>query len=77
MAIDTPVQLDPERVRQLTERESAALDERTSGSAAMYRRARESLSGGVASSYQARDPWPIYLTTGEGPDRANAARRLS
>jgi glutamate-1-semialdehyde 2,1-aminomutase len=67
MAIDTPVQLDPERVRQLTERESAALDERTSGSAAMYRRARESLSGGVASSYQARDPWPIYLTTGEGP----------
>ena len=33
----------------------------------MYRRARESLSGGVASSYQLRDPWPIYLTTGEGP----------
>ena len=67
MSIDTPVQLDPERVRELTERESAALDERTSGSAAMYGRARESLSGGVASSYQARDPWPIYLTTGEGP----------
>ena len=36
-------------------------------SAAMYRRARESLSGGVASTYQARDPWPIYLDTGEGP----------
>jgi glutamate-1-semialdehyde 2,1-aminomutase len=33
----------------------------------MYRRARESLSGGVASSYQTREPWPIYLTTGEGP----------
>jgi glutamate-1-semialdehyde 2,1-aminomutase len=32
----------------------------------MYERARRSLSGGVASSYQARDPWPIYLTTGEG-----------
>jgi glutamate-1-semialdehyde 2,1-aminomutase len=25
------------------------------------------LSGGVASSYQLRDPWPIYLERGEGP----------
>jgi len=53
-------------VRALIEREAAALDERTQGSAAMYRRARQALSGGVASSYQARDPWPIYLTSGEG-----------
>jgi glutamate-1-semialdehyde 2,1-aminomutase len=66
MALDTPMQLDRERIRSLTERERSALDERTQGSAAMYRRARQSLSGGVASSYQARDPWPIYLTTGEG-----------
>jgi len=67
MAAETPVQLDRERIRSLIEREAAQLDERTQGSAAMYRRARESLSGGVASSYQARDPWPIYLTTGAGP----------
>jgi glutamate-1-semialdehyde 2,1-aminomutase len=66
MATQAPTQLDRERVRELTERERARLDERTQGSAAMYRRARRSLSGGVASSYQARDPWPIYLTTGEG-----------
>ena len=66
MAIDTPVQLDRERIHELTERERATLDERTRASAAMYRRARESLSGGVASTYQSRDPWPIYLTTGEG-----------
>ena len=33
----------------------------------MYERARRSLSGGVASSYQLRDPWPIYLVSGEGP----------
>ena len=59
-------QLDRRRVRALIEREAAALDERTQGSAAMYRRARQALSGGVASSYQARDPWPIYLTSGEG-----------
>jgi glutamate-1-semialdehyde 2,1-aminomutase len=67
MAANAPVQLDRRRIRELTERERAALDARTQGSRAMYERARQSLSGGVASSYQARDPWPIYLTTGEGP----------
>ncbi len=66
MAVNSTVVLDPERVRKLTERESAMLDERTRGSAEMYRRARKSLSGGVASTYQARNPWPIYLTNGEG-----------
>jgi glutamate-1-semialdehyde 2,1-aminomutase len=66
MSIDTTAQIDRERVRELTERESARLDERTRGSAAMYERARRSLSGGVSSSYQLRDPWPVYLTTGEG-----------
>ena len=25
------------------------------------------LTGGVASSYQLRDPWPIYLERGQGP----------
>ena len=59
--------IDHERVEELTRRELAALNERTQGSAAMYERARRSLSGGVASSYQLRDPWPIYLVSGEGP----------
>jgi glutamate-1-semialdehyde 2,1-aminomutase len=67
MATNVTVQLDRERIRALTEREQAELDARTQASRAMYERARESLSGGVASSYQTRDPWPIYLTTGEGP----------
>ncbi len=67
MATKATVQLDRERIRRLTERERATLDERTPASAAMYERARESLSGGVASTYQLREPWPIYLTTGEGP----------
>jgi len=67
MAVNSPVVLDPERVQKLIERESAALDERTRGSAEMYKRARNSLSGGVASTYQSRDPWPIYLTNGDGP----------
>ena len=33
----------------------------------MYKRAHAVLSGGVASSYQLRDPWPIYLERGKGP----------
>ena len=32
----------------------------------MYERARKTLSAGVASSYQVRDPWPIYLSRGVG-----------
>ena len=67
MAVDAPVKLDRQRILELIERESKRLDERTPGSAAMYERARATLSGGVASSYQLRDPWPIYLTSGEGP----------
>ena len=67
MTTNTPVQLDRRRILELTERESARLDEHTRGSGEMYRRARQSLSGGVASTYQARDPWPIYLVSGEGP----------
>src|SRR5690348_17390553 len=66
MTVETPVALDRQRIEELIARESAALDERTRGSEAMYERARRSLSGGVASSYQARDPWPIYLERGEG-----------
>jgi len=67
MATTETVKIDRERVLELIERESRALDERTRQSRAMYERARQSLSAGVASSYQMRDPWPIYLTTGDGP----------
>jgi glutamate-1-semialdehyde 2,1-aminomutase len=66
MAVRTPIQIDHERVEELTRRELAILNARTERSAAMYERARKSLSGGVASSYQLRDPWPIYLVSGEG-----------
>ncbi|MEI7625940.1 MAG: aspartate aminotransferase family protein [Actinomycetota bacterium] len=67
MAITVPVEIDRERIRQLTEREERHLDERTKASAAMYERARHTLSGGVASSYQLRSPWPIYIERGDGP----------
>ncbi|TIC80464.1 aspartate aminotransferase family protein [Nocardioides sp. GY 10113] len=61
------ITIDPARIAELTARESARLNERTSGSRDLYERARVHLSGGVASSYQLRDPWPIYLEKGSGP----------
>jgi glutamate-1-semialdehyde 2,1-aminomutase len=67
MAITPTRRLDRQRIRELTEREAKRLDDRTPQSQAMYARAREVLSGGVASSYQLREPWPIYLEHGEGP----------
>jgi glutamate-1-semialdehyde 2,1-aminomutase len=66
MAVKTPIQIDRERIRELTDREAQTLNERTPKSGAMYERARAALAGGVASSYQAREPWPIYLERGEG-----------
>jgi glutamate-1-semialdehyde 2,1-aminomutase len=59
--------IDRARIAELTAAEAARLDERTQGSSAMYARAAGVLSGGVASSYQVRDPWPIYLSHGTGP----------
>jgi glutamate-1-semialdehyde 2,1-aminomutase len=66
VAVHAPSQIDRERIRQLTEREERTLNERTPKSHALYERARTSLVGGVASSYQVREPWPIYLERGEG-----------
>jgi glutamate-1-semialdehyde 2,1-aminomutase len=59
--------LDRDRIRTLTERESAVLDQRTRASGSLFERASQVLSAGVASSYQVRDPWPIYLERGSGP----------
>jgi glutamate-1-semialdehyde 2,1-aminomutase len=67
MAATTPRNIDRQRIKELTEREETRLNERTQASRAMYERAHEVLSGGVASSYQLRDPWPIYLERGDGP----------
>src|SRR5919202_721369 len=67
MATTLTRQLDRQRIRELTEREAKRLDDRTPQSQAMYARAHEVLTGGVASSYQLRDPWPIYLVRGSGP----------
>jgi glutamate-1-semialdehyde 2,1-aminomutase len=67
MAVNAPVQIDRQRIKELIEREEKALNDRTRKSEDMYKRAHAVLSGGVASSYQLRDPWPIYLERGSGP----------
>src|SRR5690349_11954094 len=67
MSVTTPVQIDRQRIRDLIDREEKRLNESTAGSGEMYKRADAVLSGGVASSYQLREPWPIYLERGEGP----------
>src|SRR6478735_6278686 len=67
MAATTTRRIDRQRIMELTDREEARLNERTPRSHKMYERAHNVLSGGVASSYQLRDPWPIYLERGDGP----------
>ena len=61
------IAIDRNRIAELTAREASRLDERTHASKDTYERARVHLSGGVASSYQLRDPWPIYIAKGDGP----------
>jgi glutamate-1-semialdehyde 2,1-aminomutase len=60
------VTIDRPRVAALTEREQRRLDDSTQGSRRMFERANRVLSAGVASSYQLREPWPIYFDRGEG-----------
>jgi glutamate-1-semialdehyde 2,1-aminomutase len=66
MVTATPVRIDRRRIEELTQREQTRLDDRTRKSGDMYAWARRTLSGGVASSYQVREPWPIYLEKGHG-----------
>ncbi len=59
--------IDRDRVAALTARELSRLNDRTPGSAELFQRAQHSLAAGVPSSYQLREPWPIYLSHGAGP----------
>lgn len=54
------------RIASLAEQEEARLTAATPGSGALHERALRTMTGGVPSSYQSRDPWPIYLTHGKG-----------
>lgn len=51
---------------RITFSEKARLLDRTTASKALYERAHEHLPLGVTSSFQAGDPYPIYIARGEG-----------
>jgi glutamate-1-semialdehyde 2,1-aminomutase len=56
------------RAKEIGQREMARLEDRTPASKRLYDRAVGSMPLGVASSFQANDPYPIYL------DRGRASR---
>jgi len=56
------------RAKEIAEREMATLLDNTTASAAMFERAKRSMPGGVASSFQLGDPYPIYLAGGKGAE---------
>ncbi len=56
------------RARAIAARETALLLERTPASRALYDRAVRSMPGGVASSFQLGDPYPVYLERGRGAE---------
>jgi glutamate-1-semialdehyde 2,1-aminomutase len=54
------------RAREIAKKETEALLERTPGSAELFQRAVRSMPLGVASSFQANDPYPVYVREGKG-----------
>lgn len=55
-----------EAAKRIAERETKALLDTTQASARLYERAVGSMPYGVASTFQANDPYPMYLARGEG-----------
>lgn len=58
--------IDPARVEDLIAKQSTAFAERLPRSIEFFKRASQSLAGGVACSWHALDPHPIYGVRGEG-----------
>jgi glutamate-1-semialdehyde 2,1-aminomutase len=58
--------IDRMRIAELMEREMAGQRERTRNSAQRYERAVKVMPGGVPSSFQENDPWPVYVERGKG-----------
>jgi glutamate-1-semialdehyde 2,1-aminomutase len=62
----TSATIDRARIKELTDRELAKLADRTPQSKARYERAVKVMPGGVPSSFQENDPWPVYIERGQG-----------
>src|SRR3954454_12357872 len=54
------------RARAIAAEENERLWSRTTGSKALYERAEQRMPMGVGSSFQAWDPYPVYLREGRG-----------
>jgi glutamate-1-semialdehyde 2,1-aminomutase len=54
------------KIDEIAAREEAAYRQRTPRSAELFARAREALPLGVASSFQAYDPYPLFMTDARG-----------
>jgi glutamate-1-semialdehyde 2,1-aminomutase len=62
---DSPA-INRERLPELIERERKRLADRTPHSKQRYERGVKVMPGGVPSSFQENEPWPVYLERGEG-----------
>jgi glutamate-1-semialdehyde 2,1-aminomutase len=58
--------IDRKLIAELSEREEKRLEESTPKSYELYQRAVKHMPMGVASTYHARDPYPVYFTHGKG-----------
>jgi glutamate-1-semialdehyde 2,1-aminomutase len=67
MASTVPVQIDRKLIAELTDKEEQRLEASTPKSFELYKRAVQHMPMGVASTYHARDPYPVYFTHGKGP----------
>jgi glutamate-1-semialdehyde 2,1-aminomutase len=58
--------IDKQRIAELTEKQMALFEERTPRSREYFERGSKVMPNGVPSSFQASDPWPVYIEKGEG-----------
>jgi glutamate-1-semialdehyde 2,1-aminomutase len=58
--------IDRKQINKLTEEQMARFREHTPTSAEYFDRARKVMPGGVPSSFQLNDPWPVYIDRGQG-----------
>ena len=60
--------IERSRIDELTKRQLERFGERTPRSSEYYERAKKVMPGGVPSSFQTNDPWPVYIERGRGAD---------
>jgi len=60
-------QIDRQLIADLSAREEKQLEDQSPKSYEMFQRAIKHMPMGVASTYHARDPYPVYFTHGKGP----------